>query len=62
MAMVMVNVGTIYRLRYSFWMLIVVLGSGALVRLLSKVSKTEKAPINGAAGMWILDGIRRSPA
>jgi hypothetical protein len=49
-AMVMVNVGTIYRLRYSFWMLIVVLGSGALVRLLSNVSKTEKAEINGAAG------------
>src|SRR4029077_5741918 len=46
-AMVMVNVGTIYRLRYSFWMLIVVLGSGALVRLLSKESKTEKAQING---------------
>jgi putative peptidoglycan lipid II flippase len=50
-AMVMVNVGTIYRLRYSFWMLIVVLGSGALVRLLSKVSKKEKAEIKGAAGL-----------
>jgi hypothetical protein len=32
-------------------MLIVVLGSGALVRLLSMVSKTEKAEINGAAGL-----------
>jgi hypothetical protein len=50
-AMVMVNVGSIYRLRYSFLMLIVVLGSGALVRLLSKVSKTEKAQNNAAAGM-----------
>jgi len=50
-AMVMVNVGSIYRLRYSFLMLVVVLGSGALVRLLSKVSKTEKAQINAAAGM-----------
>jgi len=50
-AMVMVNVGTIYRPRYSFWMLIIVLGSGALVRWLSKVSKTEKAEINGAAGL-----------
>ena len=50
-AMVMVNVGSIYRLRYSFWMLIVVLGSGALVRLLSKVSKTQKAQINAAAVM-----------
>lgn len=50
-ALVMVNVGTIYRLRYSFWMLIVVLGSGALVRLLSKVLKTEEAEINGAAGI-----------
>jgi hypothetical protein len=50
-AMVMVNVGSIYRLRYSFLMLVVVLGSGALVRLVSKVSKTEKAQINAAAGM-----------
>lgn len=50
-ALVMVNVGTIYRLRYSFWMLIVVLSSGALVRLLSKVSRTEKAQLSSAASI-----------
>jgi len=48
-ALVMVNLGTIYRLRYSFWMLIVVLGSGALAQLLSKISRSEKTEITGAA-------------
>ena len=41
--LVMVNVGAIYRLRYSFWMLLVVLGSGGLVRVFSKASKEKKA-------------------
>jgi putative peptidoglycan lipid II flippase len=42
-ALVVVNVGSIYRLRYSFWMLLVVLGSGGLVRVFSKASKEKRA-------------------
>jgi hypothetical protein len=42
-ALMMVNVGSIYRLRYPFWMLLVVLGSGGLVGLLSKVSRGKES-------------------
>jgi len=50
-ALVMVNLGTIYRLRYSFWMLIVVLGAGVLVRLFSKASRSEKTELKDAASI-----------
>lgn len=50
-AMVIVNVGTIYRLRYSFWMLIVVLGSGALVHLLSKVNQRRRGSVDTPTGI-----------
>jgi len=58
-AMVMVNVGTIYRLRYSFWMLIVVLGSGALVRLLSKGIKDREG--TNQRSVDTQTGTQRSP-
>jgi len=58
-AMVMVNVGSIYRLRYSFLMLIVVLGSGALVRLLSKGVKDREG--TNQRSVDTQTGVQRSP-
>ncbi len=43
LATVLVNVGTIYRLRYAFWMMIIVLGAMGATRLFSAVF-SKKGP------------------
>ena len=35
LGLVVVNVGTLYRMRYPFWILLAILGSGGLVQILS---------------------------
>ena len=34
LGMVVVNVGTLYRMRYAFWVLLAIVGSGGLVQIL----------------------------
>lgn len=53
LGLIVINIGSLYRLRYPFWVLIVVLGSGGAAHLISKLAarriasaqlKTERAP------------------
>jgi 4-amino-4-deoxy-L-arabinose transferase-like glycosyltransferase len=42
LGLVVVNVGTLYRMRYSSWVLLVILGSGGLVQILSGRLRSSK--------------------
>lgn len=43
------NVGALYRLRYSFWILLVILATAGLVQLLGRTSVAAGSPSSGAA-------------
>jgi len=49
LGLVVANVGTLYRMRYSFWMLIVVLGAGGFVVLLDRFRIQESEAENPSA-------------
>jgi hypothetical protein len=49
------NIGALYRLRYPFWILLVILGAGGLVRLLAKKPSgyTRAQKVNDSAGLGL---------
>lgn len=45
LGLVVINVGALYRLRYAFWMPLVILGAGGMVQLFSALAQRRRAQI-----------------
>jgi hypothetical protein len=48
LGLIVVNIGSLYRLRYSYWILLVILGAGGAMGLLAK--RSNKNPESVLAG------------
>ena len=42
LGLIVVNIGSLYRLRYAFWILLVILGAGGAVHLVSSLRTREQ--------------------